>query len=104
MEKGERGVADDLIVLANEYYYEKFGEEKNGKTLIDTPLSLILMCINIYSRNKSPYNYDISYYLAKTYGYLVMNQDALDTIIYMNLKRNSNPFTLKYSGILPSKN
>lgn len=86
LEKGERGVADDLIVLANEYYYEKFGEEKNGKTLIDTPLSLILMCINIYSRNKSPYNYDISYYLAKTYGYLVMNQDALDTIIYMNLK------------------
>ena len=86
LEKGERGLGDDLIILANEYYYEKFGEEKNGKKLIDKPLALILMCMNIYSRNKSPYNYDISYYLAKTYGYLIMNQDALDTLIYMNLK------------------
>ena len=86
LEKGERGVGDDLIILANEYYYEKFGEEKNDKKLIDTPLASILMCMNIYSRNKSPYNYDISYYLGKTYGYLVMNKDALDTLIYMNLK------------------
>ena len=86
LEKGERGVGDDLIILANEYYYEKFGEENNGKKIIDTPLALILMSMNIYSRNKSPYNYDISYYLAKTYGYLIMNQDALDTLIYMNLK------------------
>ena len=86
LEKGERGVGDDLIILANEYYYEKYGEEKEGKELINKPLSLILMCMNIYSRNKSPYNYDISYYLGKTYGYLSMNQDALDTLIYMNLK------------------
>ena len=86
LEKGERGVGDDLIILANEYYYEKFSEENNGKKIIDTPLALILMSMNIYSRNKSPYNYDISYYLAKTYGYLIMNQDALDTLIYMNLK------------------
>ena len=42
--------------------------------------------MNIYSRNKSPYNYDISYYLAKTYGHLILNEDALDTLIYMNLK------------------
>lgn len=42
--------------------------------------------MNIYSRNKSPYNYDISYYLAKTYGHIVLNEDALDTLIYMNLK------------------
>ena len=90
LEKGERGVGDDLIILANEYYYEKFGEEKNGKKLIDVSLSLILMCMNIYSRNKSPYNYDISVYLAKTYGYLVMNEDSLDTLIYMNLKGPQN--------------
>jgi hypothetical protein len=95
LEKGERGLGDDLIILANEYYYEKFGEEKNGKKLIDKPLALILMCMNIYSRNKSPYNYDISYYLAKTYGYLIMNQDALDTIIYMNLKGPQND-TISY--------
>ena len=86
LEKGERGFGDDLIILANEYYYEKYGEERIGKKIIDTSLALILMCMNIYSRNKSPYNYDISYYLAKTYGYLIMNQDALDTLIYMNLK------------------
>ena len=86
LEKGERGVGDDLIMLANEYYYERYGEEKDGKELINTSLALILMCMNIYSRNKSPYNYDISYYLGKTYGYLIMNQDALDTLIYMNLK------------------
>ena len=86
LEKGERGVGDDLIILANEYYYEKYGEEKNGKELINIPLALILLGINIFSRNKSPYNYDISFYLGKTYGYLVMNQDALDTLIYMNLK------------------
>ena len=86
LEKGERGVGDDLIILANEYYYEKYGEEKDGKELINKPLALILMCMNIYSRNKSPYNYDISYYLGKTYGYLAMNDDALDTLIYMNLK------------------
>ena len=42
--------------------------------------------MNIYSRNKSPYNYDISYYLAKTYGHLLLNEDALDTLIYMSLK------------------
>ena len=95
LEKGERGVGDDLIILANEYYYEKFGEEKNDKKLIDKSLALILMCMNIYSRNKSPYNYDISYYLAKTYGYLIMNQDALDTIIYMNLKGPQND-TISY--------
>ena len=86
LEKGERRVGDDLIILANEYYYEKFGEEKNDKKLIDTPLASILMVMNIYSRNKSPYNYDISFYLGKTYGYLIMNKDALDTLIYMNLK------------------
>jgi len=86
LEKGERGVADDLIVLGNEYYYEHYGEEKNGKKLIEPSLCLILMCMNIYSRNKSPYNYDISYYLAKTYGELILNDDALDTLIYMNLK------------------
>ena len=95
LEKGERGLGDDLIILANEYYYEKFGEEKNGKKLIDKSLASILMCMNIYSRNKSPYNYDISYYLAKTYGYLIMNQDALDTIIYMNLKGPQND-TISY--------
>ena len=86
LEKGERGIADDLIVLANEYYYERFGEEKNEKKLIEPSLSLILMCMNIFSRNKSPYNYDISYYLAKTYGHLILNDDALDTLFYMNLK------------------
>ena len=86
LEKGERGVGDDLIVLANEYYYEHFGEEKNGKKLIEPSLALILMCMNIYSRNKSPYNYDISYYLAKTYSHIILNEDALDTLIYMNLK------------------
>ena len=86
LEKGERGRADDLIILANEYYYEQYGEEKNGKKLIDISLALVLMCMNIYSRKKSPYNYDISYYLAKTYSHLVMNEEALDTLIYMNLK------------------
>ena len=95
LEKGERGVGDDLIILANEYYYEKFGEERNGKELINMPLALILMCMNIFSRNKSPYNYDISFYLGKTYGYLVMNQDALDTLIYMNLKGPLND-TISY--------
>ena len=86
LEKGERGIADDLIILANEYYYEKYGDEQNGKKLIEPSLSLIIMCMNIYSRNKSPYNYDISYYLGKTYGHLLLNEDALDTLIYMNLK------------------
>ena len=86
LEKGERGIADDLIILANEYYYEKYGDERYGKKLIEPSLSLILMCMNIYSRNKSPYNYDISYYLGKTYGHLLLNEDALDTLIYMNLK------------------
>ena len=81
LEKGERGIADDLIVLANEYYYENSNEK-----IIEPSLNLILMCMNIYSRNKSPYNYDISYYLAKTYGHLLLNEDALDTLIYMNLK------------------
>ena len=80
LEKGERNIAYDLIILANEYYYEKY--EKNK---IDTSLALLLMSMNILSRNKSPYNYDISYYLAKTYAYLLMNGDALDTLIYMNL-------------------
>ena len=51
--------------------------------------------MNIFSRNKSPYNYDISFYLGKTYGYLVMNQDALDTLIYMNLKGPLND-TISY--------
>ena len=86
LEKGERGIADDLIVLANEYYYEHFGEENNDKKLIEPSLSLILMCMNIYSRNKSPYNYDISYYLAKTYGHILLNEDASNTLVYMNLK------------------
>ena len=86
LEKGERGIADDLIVLANEYYYEHFGEENNGKKLIEPSLSLILMCMNIYSRNRSPYNYDISYYLAKTYGHILLNEDASNTLVYMNLK------------------
>ena len=86
IEKGERGIADDLIILANEYYYEKYGDEKNEKKLIEPSLSLILMVMNIYSRNKSPYNYDISYYLGKTYGHLLLNENALDTLIYMNLK------------------
>ena len=86
LEKGERGIADDLIVLANEYYYEHFGEENNGKKLIEPSLSLILMCMNIYSRNKSPYNYDISYYLAKTFGHILLNEDASNTLVYMNLK------------------
>ena len=95
LEKGERGVGDDLIILANEYYYEKYGEEKNGKDLINIPLALILMGMNIFSRNKSPYNYDISFYLGKTYGYLDMNQDALDTLIYMNLKGPLND-TISY--------
>ena len=81
LEKGERGIADDLIVLANEYYYENCNDK-----IIEPSLNLILMCMNIYSRNKSPYNYDISYYLAKTYGHLLLNEDALDTLIYMNLK------------------
>ena len=86
LEKGERGIGDDLIVLANEYYYEHYGEEKKEKKLIEPSLALILMCMNIYSRNKSPYNYDISYYLAKTYSHIILNEDALDTLIYMNLK------------------
>ena len=95
LEKGERGVGDDLIILANEYYYEKYGDEKNGKELINISLALILMGMNIFSRNKSPYNYDISFYLGKTYGYLIMNQDALDTLIYMNLKGPLND-TISY--------
>ena len=47
LEKGERGVGDDLIALANEYYYEHFGEEKNGKKLIEPSLALILIIIMI---------------------------------------------------------
>ena len=43
LEKGEMGVGDDLIILANEYYYEKYGEEKNGKELTSVPLALVVM-------------------------------------------------------------
>ena len=43
LEKGERGIADDLIVLANEYYYDT-----NKDKIIEPSLTLILMCMNIF--------------------------------------------------------
>ena len=82
LEKGERLLSDDLIVLANEYYYEYFEETK----IIDNNISSMLLFINLFSHEKSPYNYDISIYLAKTYGHLNLYPDALDIMKYMNLK------------------
>ena len=82
LEKGERLMADDLIVLSNEYYYEYYEEVKK----IDNNLSSMLLFINLFSHQKSPYNYDISIYLAKTYGHICLYPDALDIMKYMNLK------------------
>ena len=74
LEKGERLMADDLIVLSNEYYYEYYEEVKK----IDNNLSSMLLFINLFSHQKSPYNYDISIYLAITYGHICLYPDALE--------------------------
>lgn len=81
LEKGERNIADDLIILANEYYYETYNNENK-----DTNLAFVLLFINSFSHLQSPYNYDISYYLLQTNAHLNLNNDTLDILKYMNLK------------------
>ena len=82
LEKGERNPADDLIILANEYFYEFIYYNNN----LNTPLSHLILLINIHSHKNSPYNYDISYYLSLIFSYLNLNNDSLDILKYMNLK------------------
>ena len=81
LEKGERNIADDLIILANEYYYETYNNENK-----DTNLAFVLLFINSFSHLQSPYNYDISYYLLQTNAHLNLNNNTLDILKYMNLK------------------
>ena len=83
LEKGERNPADDLIILANEYFYEFLYYNNNN---LNTSLSNLMLLINIHSHKNSPYNYDISYYLCLIFSYLNLNKDSLDILKYMNLK------------------
>lgn len=80
LEKGERIPCDDLIVLANEYYYENSVLHDNNH------LTYSLVICNIIAHEKSPYNYDISYYLLKTYSHINLSNEALNILQYMNMK------------------
>lgn len=81
LEKGERNIADDLIILANEYYYENYTNKNK-----ENDLAMLMLIINDFSHTKSPYNYDISYYFLQTQSHLNLYQSTLDTLKYMNLK------------------
>ena len=94
LEKGERNISDDLILLADEIYFE---DEENKA---NTPLSFALLVMNIIAHENSPHNYDISYYLLKIYGCLNINSDCLDLLKFMNLKGPQFE-TVSYIAFLP---
>lgn len=80
LEKGERIPCDDLIVLANEYYYE------NSLLQDNIDLTHLLLIGNIIAHEKSPYNYDITYFLLKTYSHINLASETLNILQYMNMK------------------
>jgi hypothetical protein len=85
LEKGERIIGDDIIILINERYHEYVNHNNDtSKEFIE--LSYLIYSINSYAHSRSPYNYDLSMYLLKICGHLHMNNRVLEVLKFMNLK------------------
>jgi hypothetical protein len=108
IQKGERILGDDLVILANEAFFEalnKLDNEKNdilllnlndsnelkNKNLLEinekiSNILFILYSLNFISYERSPYNYDISIFFLKLCGYMGLNIKTQTILTTMNLK------------------
>jgi hypothetical protein len=86
LEKGERIIGDDIIILINERYHEYINHNGNDTSKEFIELSYNIYSINSLAHSKSPYNYDITVFLLKICGNLHMNNEVLEVLKFMNLK------------------
>ena len=113
IQKGERILGDDLVILANEAFFEalnKLDNEKNendillinsndlaenknekNKNLLEINDTISNILYRLYSLNfiayeRSPYNYDISIFFLKLCGYMGLNIKTQTILTTMNLK------------------
>jgi hypothetical protein len=78
-EKGERKMADDLVILINEVLEPLF------KSHID-PLVAYRIGLMEFALEKSPYNFDIQVQLVKLYDQLGLSPSFLAGMNSLNLK------------------
>lgn len=84
LEKGERILGDDIIVLINEYFFEYFNNNNSDKELVK--LAYSIYTINSISTERSPYNYDISLFYVRIASLLNLPAKVLEILKFMNLK------------------
>jgi len=78
-EKGERKIADDLVILINEVLEPLFKSEIDNLTLYRIGLME-------YALERSPYNFDIQLQLVKLYDQLGLSPSFQQGITNLNLK------------------
>jgi len=89
LEKGERLIGDDIIILINEYFSEFTNIYKENEILQNESyirLAYSLFSLNSLALERSPYNYDISIYSLRIAGTLNLPGKVLEILKYMNLK------------------
>ena len=93
IEKGERLLGDDLIILMNETIFEflnntNLSNFSNISIFNDKLSNLIYKCyaLDLIAYDRSPYNYDISLFYLRICGYLGLNTKVLNILTTMNLK------------------
>jgi hypothetical protein len=86
LEKGERLINDDLIILINEYFFDYYKRNKNETNEDFISLAYTIYSLDSIAHTKSPYNYDISIFFLRISGLLNMNNKVLEILKYMNLK------------------
>jgi len=99
LEKGERLICDDIIILIMEIFFNfiyqvenldnDFDNEEYLKIIntqeLQNYVMLMLILVTVALEN-SPYNYDISIYLVRLSGILGLQQKCLEHLKDMNLK------------------
>lgn len=95
LEKGERILGDDIIVLINEYFFG-FINESNNKDQINClssdesdeflRLSYAVYSLNAIASERSPFNYDISLFFLRSAAFLNLPAKVFEILKFMNLK------------------
>jgi hypothetical protein len=92
LEKGERILGDDLIILSNEYFFGFINESnnKNNESSLSNEefikLSYAVYSLNAVASERSPYNYDISLFFLRSAAYLNLPAKVFEILKFMNLK------------------
>jgi hypothetical protein len=92
LEKGERILGDDLIILINEYFFGFINESnnKNNESSLSNEefikLSYAVYSLNAVASERSPYNYDISLFFLRSAAYLNLPAKVFEILKFMNLK------------------